>query len=238
MKRIFLLISLFVIATTLAYSLAPVTVVLNNDGDNLTAQLNDYSNGNPVPVNSIGLLTIPTITPNGSGVSSFVVGQGEEDWGNIPPSAVNSSVILDIYDNGVLTAQFRLDQLIERTARTERLPIRVRVGEIKADSAATFEQQVEIKGPLVLSIGTFSSSFELDTLKTNIMSYTGYSTLTVTENSQFGPPLTNGATYTIVNNGGGTLGINLIYGGNASLSVGQSASIVKVNNYLYFVSKP
>lgn len=41
-------------STTLAYSLAPVTVVLNNDGDNLTVRFSDYTNGTPIPIDSGG----------------------------------------------------------------------------------------------------------------------------------------------------------------------------------------
>lgn len=66
-------------STTLAYSLAPVTVVLNNDGDNLTVRFSDYTNGTPIPIDSGGGRTIPTQTPNASGVCSFVVGEGDPD---------------------------------------------------------------------------------------------------------------------------------------------------------------
>lgn len=236
MKKTFLLISLFLITATLAYSLAPVTVVLNNDGDNLTVRLNDYTSGSPVQVGNQAEYTIPSVTPNGSGMSSFVVGEGDIDWGNIPPASINNSVILDVYDNSVLIAQFRLDRLIEITARSERVP-RVRVAKITVDSAATFEQQVEIKGPLVLSSGTFINAVELDTLTTNIMIFTGNGTSVV--EADFSNLLANGTTYTIVNQSiYGSLGITLDSGGPINLAINQSATIIKVGNKLYFVAKP
>ena len=239
MKKTFLLISIFVIATTLAYSLAPVTVVLNNDGDNLTVRLNDYSSGNPVQVGDKAVYTIPAVTPNGSGMTNFVVGEGDPDWGNIPPSAVNSSVLLDIYDNNVLIGQFRLDRLIELTARTEKVP-KLRVAKITVDSAATFEQQVEIKGSLVLSSGFFDDYLNpIGSLTTNIMIYNGFNqTVNLTE-ADFNILLTNGTTYTIVNNSvATTVSITLNNGDTASINTYQSTTIIKLGNALFFVSKP
>lgn len=237
MKKTFLLISLFLITATLAYSLAPVTVVLNNDGDNLTVRLNDYTSGSPVQVGNQAEYTIPSVTPNGSGMSSFVVGEGDIDWGNIPPASINNSVILDVYDNSVLIAQFRLDRLIEITARSERVPI-VRVAKITVDSAATFEQQVEIKGPLVLSSGYFDQGTnQLSSLVTNIMIFTGNGTSVV--EADFSNLLANGTTYTIVNQSiYGSLGITLDSGGPINLAINQSATIIKLGNALYFVSTP
>lgn len=250
MKNLFIYISLLIAATTLAYSLAPVTVVLNNDGDNLTAQLNDYSSGSAVPVENIGAITIPSTTPNGSGYVSFVVGEGDPDWGNIPKTSVNSNVILDILDNGTLVAQFRLDQLIETTARTERLPSNVTIGkklriegEIKVDSTATFEKEVEVKGKLkvtgvlVQASNTFSDSTEVGNITSNIMIFIG-DNYTGLQESSFSEDLVDGATYTIINKGGDSLTISLDNEGFVYLNPNQAATIIKIGGVLYIVSQP
>ena len=231
--------SLFVIATTLAYSLAPVTCVLKNDGDHITVKLRDYSSGLPVQVGDSASRTIPTITPNGSGISTFILGEGDPDWGNIPPSAVNSKVLVEIYDNGSLIRQTRLDDLIERAAINEKAT-KLRVAKFTADSAATFEQQVEIKGPLVRSSSNFTDSLSFTSIVSNIMIYTGYNQLLNITESDFNPQLTNGTTYTIVNNNINLNVLNILLdnGDNVSLNTYDSTTIIKLGNALYFVSKP
>lgn len=253
MKNLFIYISLLIAATTLGYSLAPVTVVLNNDGDNLTAQLNDYTTGSAVAVDGIGAITIPTVTANGSGYSTFVVGEGDVDWGDILSTSVNSNVILDIYDGDELVAQFRLDELQEVTARTERLPSRVTVGkelkvegEIKVDSTATFEQEVEVKGRLrvtgvfVQASNTFSDSTDLSDVTSNIMIFVG-SSETIIEDENFSEDLVNGATYTIIHNGTGqnypSLTLNL-ENGYANIYQNQAVTIIKIDDAFYIVSRP
>lgn len=207
-------------STTLAYSLAPVTVVLNNDGDNLTVRFSDYTNGTPIPIDSGGGRTIPTQTPNASGVCSFVVGEGDPDWGGISSTKVNSNVILDIYDGTTLVAQFRLDELIETTARTEQLPSNVIIGnelkvegeskfvgdatfkgETKFEEPATFDDeakfkgQVTVNGVLKLNSNEFSDAEGLGEIESNIMVYVGEGEDDF-EESDFSNNLVNGATQT------------------------------------------
>jgi hypothetical protein len=247
MKNLFIYISLLIAATTLAYSLAPVTVVLNNDGDNVTAKLNDYSSGSPVQVGGTAEYNIPTLTDNGSGYSSFVMGQGEEDWGNIPKSKVNSNVILDVYKAGTLIAQFRLDQLIEVSARTERLPSNVNIsqelnvaGESTFQANSEFKGQVKVTGVLVQASNEFKTRNQLGEIESNIMIFTGKNDLTINDN-HFSSNLVNGATYTIINKGGGqdfpSLTIELD-NGYAYLSQNQAATIIKIGGKLFIVSQP
>lgn len=250
MKNLFIYISLLIAATTLAYSLAPVTVVLNNDGDNVTAKLNDYSSGSPVQVGDKAEYTIPTLTENGSGFSSFVVGEGDPDWGGIAKGSVNSNVVLDIYKAGTLIAQFRLDQLIETTARTERLPSTVSIGkeltvagEIKVDSTATFAQKVEVKGQLnvtgVLRLASnkFKTRNKLGDIESNIMIFNGTSSIAIVE-SDFSNKLVNGASYTIINNGGDSFSIELDNGGLYYIYQNQVVTIIKIGGVFYYVATP
>lgn len=262
MKNLFIYISLLIAATTLGYSLAPVTVVLNNDGDNITAQLNDYSSGSPVAVDGIGAITVPTVTANGSGYSSFVVGEGDPDWGDILSTKVNSNVILDIYDNGTLVAQFRLDELQEQTARTEQLPSNVIIGnELKVEGDATFkgentfkgvttfkkqttfekdskfEGQVTVTGVLKLKSNEFSDANGLGDIETNIMVFVGEDYLEIYEDD-FSNNLVNGATYTIVNNGSATLYIELDNGSNLYIYTNQVIQLIRIGGNLYFAGSP
>jgi|APTNR8051073442_1049403.scaffolds.fasta_scaffold02223_6 hypothetical protein len=256
MKNLFIYISLLIAATTLGYSLAPVTVVLNNDGDNLTAQLNDYTSGSPVAVDGIGAITVPTVTANGSGYSSFVVGEGDPDWGDITSSKVNSNVILDIFDDGTLVAQFRLDELIEVTARNERLPSNVVIGEeLKVEGEAkfdgdatfngestfkeksTFDGQVTITSVLTLASNEFTDTEELGDITSNIMVFVGETDIDI-EESNFSSDLVNGATYTIVNNGDDYFTIELDNGGMYYIYENQVVTIIKIGGKLYYVSTP
>ncbi|PKL78387.1 MAG: hypothetical protein CVV25_11760 [Ignavibacteriae bacterium HGW-Ignavibacteriae-4] len=266
MKNLFIYISLLIAATTLGYSLAPVTVVLNNDGDNITAQLNDYSSGSPVAVDGIDAIIVPTVTANGSGYSSFVVGEGDPDWGDILSTKVNSNVILDIYDNGTLVAQFRLDELQEQTARTEQLPSNVIIGnELKVEGDATFkgentfkgvttfkkqttfekdskfEGQVTVTGVLKLKSNEFSDSVDIGDIETNIMVFVGGSDVDI-EESSFSNNLVNGATYTLVNNGTGQndpyFSIDLDNGDYVRVYPNQVVTLIRIGGNLYIVSRP
>ncbi|MFA7325741.1 MAG: hypothetical protein WC121_03690 [Candidatus Kapaibacterium sp.] len=259
MKNLFIYITLLITATTLGYSLAPVTVVLNNDGDNITAQLNDYSTGSAVPVGNIGAITVPTITPNGSGYSSFVVGEGDPDWGSISSTKVNSNVILDVYDGTTLVAQFRLDELQEITARNERLPSDVTVGdELKVEGGSTFEGdatfegeatfeggttfegQLEVTGVFVQASNEFTDSVEIGDITSNIMIFVGDEDVVI-EDESFSADLVNGATYTIINNGTGQNNPSLSFdldNGYAWISRYQAVTIIKLGGKLYIVSQP
>ncbi|MFA7325742.1 MAG: hypothetical protein WC121_03695 [Candidatus Kapaibacterium sp.] len=221
MKRILIFISLLVAATSLAYSLAPVTVVLNNDGDNLTVRFSDYTNGTPIPIDSGGVRTIPTQTPNASGTCSFVVGEGDPDWGNIPPSRVNSYVLIEVFDNGSLVAQFRLDELIQDAAQNEHLP-----------------SGVELGGPIVYADGTFYDQYSLANLTSNIMVYTGYGSSIV--EADFSSSLVNRSQYTIINSGTGQLDIQLNSrpAPPVTVPVGQTVTLIRLNNNLYFITLP
>ncbi len=267
MKNLFIYISLLIAATTLGYSLAPVTVVLNNDGDNLTAQLNDYTSGSPVAVDSIDAITVPTVTANGSGYSSFVVGEGDPDWGDIASTRVNSNVILDIFDNGTLVAQFRLDELIEVTARSEKLPSDVVIGdELKVegdlivDSTATFKGETTFEGDATFEgESTFEedATFDGQVTVTSVLKLASneFSDLTglggITSNimvfvgdttinideSDFSGDLVNGATYTIVNEGTDYFTIELDNGSYIYVSENQVVTLIRIGGSLYLVAQ-
>lgn len=241
MKNLLTYLSLLITATTIAYSLAPVTVVLRNDGNDLTVKLNNYSSGTAAQVGTVASRTIPSVTPNGSGYSSFVVGASEAAWDNISVDSVNSNVILDVYDNNVLIAQFRLDQLMETTARNEKLPANLVVddkltvgGDLQVVGKAVFQQDVEVKGQLALSSSTFSNAGDLQYIQTNIMVYDNFLPQTVTEDD-FSPFLLDGATYTILNKTSAPLTINLSNGTTAVLYDRNSAVILKLNGELNFI---
>ena len=122
MKKIILLISTVFLLYVSGTALEPVRIGLNYPtGATFKVELNDYTDPNN-PIKKFPLPLKPnfekTLTPNTSGVVSFVVGEGDPDWGGIQPNAINPNVIVDIKVSGNLVAQFNLLDMITTQAST------------------------------------------------------------------------------------------------------------------------
>lgn len=121
MKKIFLLITTVFLLYVSSTALEPVRIGLNYPtGATFKVQLTDYTN----PLSPAKLYPHPdstfqkTLLPNSSGVVSFVVGEGDPDWGGILPSGINPNVIIDIRVGANLVAQFNLLDMITTQAST------------------------------------------------------------------------------------------------------------------------
>jgi hypothetical protein len=178
MKKLLLLIAVAIASTTLAYSLSPIVAVVN------------YSNGNNISVTvtegsgpAIYTENIDPVTPNSSGLLVFPVGVGSTDWTNINESTVNTSHVLNVLDNGTLIAQFRLDYLIEVSARS-----------------GLISSELRVKGNFSLNSEEFTDATELGAITSNIMVYTGNSYQSF-DTEDLNANLPNNALYYIVNNG-------------------------------------
>lgn len=117
MKKIFLLITLALLAISTASALEPIKVAIFKTGAaaNVQVILNDYTGGN-----ATAIYTGPTtlLTPNGSGVIIINIANNVgTDWTDITAAQVNSYYVLDVLVGGTLYAQYRLDQQILNQAQ-------------------------------------------------------------------------------------------------------------------------
>jgi hypothetical protein len=120
-KNILLIITVFLLYVS-SSALEPVRIGLNYPtGASFKVELNDYTDPNN-PIKKYPLPAKPdfekTLTPNTSGVVSFVVGEGDPDWGGIAPTAINPNVIVDVIVSGNLVAQYNLLDMITTQAST------------------------------------------------------------------------------------------------------------------------
>ena len=151
MKKLLLLIAVAITSTTLAYSLSPIVAVVNfSDGQNLSVSVTSGSGP------AIYTENIDPINPNSSGLLVFPVGVGSTDWTNIDESTVTTSHVLNVMDNGTVIAQFRLDGLIEASARS-----------------GLVSSELRVKGNFSLNSEEFTDGEELGDITSNIMVYTG-----------------------------------------------------------------
>ncbi|MFN3195806.1 MAG: hypothetical protein ACE364_07660 [Chlorobiota bacterium] len=178
MKKLLLLIAVAIASTTLAYSLSPIVAVVNySDGDNISVTVTEGSNP------SIYSENIDPVTPNSSGLLVFPVGVGSTDWTNINEASVTTSHVLNVFDDGTLIAQFRLDYLVEVSARS-----------------GLIGSELRVKGNFSLNSEEFTNATELGDITSNIMVYTGDDD-DYFEVDDLNPNLPDNALYYIVNNG-------------------------------------
>ena len=122
MKKIILLLTTAMLLYVSSSALEPVRIGLNYPtGAAFRVQLRDYSNpASPVQIFPLlpNTFFVRNLTPNSSGVVSFVVGEGDPDWGGILPSNVNSNVVIDVKVGPNLVAQFNLLDMITNQATT------------------------------------------------------------------------------------------------------------------------
>lgn len=178
MKNIVLTTIIAIASSTLAFSLSPIVAVVNfSDGQNLSVSVTSGSG------QAIYTENIDPITPSSSGLLVFPVGVGSTDWTNINEASVTTSHVLNVMDNGTIIAQFRLDGLIEASARS-----------------GLISSELRVKGNFSLNSEEFTDDEELGDITSNIMIYTG-ETFEFFDNSDLNPNLPDNALYYIVNNG-------------------------------------
>ncbi|MER3328176.1 MAG: hypothetical protein RIF34_01260, partial [Candidatus Kapaibacterium sp.] len=122
MKKFILLIITALLLYISSSALEPVRIGLNYPtGANFKVQLIDYTDpGNPIQKFPLAPNTFFEINliPNTSGVVSFVVGEGDPDWGGIMPNQINENVIIDVRVGADLVAQFDFMDMITTQAAT------------------------------------------------------------------------------------------------------------------------
>ncbi len=112
MRKLLMLVLVLVFGFNISSALEPVAVsIIKTDNTNavaVTVELNNYTSGSAV--NVLPSTSIGSLTPNSSGVISFVV--DGTAWETIAASSVNSYYVLDVKVDGSLYAQYRLDELV------------------------------------------------------------------------------------------------------------------------------
>ena len=117
-KKLLTFLSIIILTFSSTKALEPTRVaVVETSGVGpfaISVTLNDYSGGSAT--NVVGPIAIGNLSPNSSGVISFIVdGAG---WSGVPATSVNSHYILDVSVNATLKAQYRLDELTMLQAQT------------------------------------------------------------------------------------------------------------------------
>jgi hypothetical protein len=166
MKQFILTLATIVFATTSLFALEPVSVIVKNStGQDMKAQLVDYSNsGSPTTLFTENL---PDRTPNSSGLVVFIIGSDSSAWEDIEADDVTAYYVVNILDNAdKIIAQYRLDGLVAASAST---------GAISGD--LTVGGNAKIEGFLSLSdADEFTDQTEWQGLTGNIFVYTGDTT--------------------------------------------------------------
>jgi len=188
MKKLLLLIAVAIASTTMAYSLSPIVVAVNYDnGENLSVSITEGSSTTPIYESEIEVTE-----PNSSGLIIFSVGDGDTDWSDILESSVTTSHVVNVMDNGTIVAQYRLDYLIDLSARMGLIS-----SSLKVKGDVTIEGDTYLNSNYGLSVGEFESQAEFSALTTNIMVFTGGGDLTLNVNHINTDLLNNGVYYIV-----------------------------------------
>src|SRR6056300_403012 len=117
MKKSFLYIIILAISASTALSLAPfkVGVFYTGASTTMSVRITDYSGGTDILYTSADILNV---TGNSSGFAILdVVENGSNELGNITPTDVNTSTVIEVLVGGQIYAQYRLDQLLASQAQ-------------------------------------------------------------------------------------------------------------------------
>ena len=198
MKKIFLLaISLLVVSFT-AKALEPVGIVFpyTSESANITCELIDYgAEGGMEPIYTQEL---GELTPN-----------------EIAASSISTYYVVNLKVDNVIKAQYRLDELINLSARTP------------SSSSSS------------LTSSEFTSTEELGDLLTNIFVYTGEGNIDLDKNN-FNENLPGNATYMLANSSDDDSDINFLFPPESTVTIKPREYIIllKVGNNYYFQLKP
>lgn len=213
MKNIILLAIATIALSFTSQALEPISVVFPYDGspEDLSVELVDY--GSEEGIDPIYTEDMGEQTPNSSGIIFMIVGENEEGWEEITASDVSAYYVLNVKVGEDIKAQFRLDELINISART---PLR--------------------SGGLTSA--TFDDVEELGNLNANILVFTGetpddYIDLSAGDLNE---SLPNNATYMIVNNSSDDSYIDFLFPPEVTVTVQPREFIIllKVGDDIYF----
>lgn len=215
MKKVFLLVVSFIVFSFTAKSLEPVGVVFPFAGEsaNITCELIDY--GAEEGIESIFTQELGELSPNSSGIIYFMLGKDNVEWTEIEASSISTYYVINVKVGDELKAQFRLDELINLSARTP------------------------AGGSSTLTSGNFTTVGELGGLTTNIFVYTGDGDIELDKNN-FNEDLPDNATYMVVNNSGDDSDIDFLFPPEVTVTIRPREYIMLLNvggNY-YFQLKP
>lgn len=237
MKNLLIALVAFVTATVSAFSLSPIIVVTNhNSGANLNIKVENVLSGEAYSE------TITGITPNSSGLLIFIVGKGSQDWAGISESSVTTAQTVDVYDGTTLIAQYRLDYLVDASARAGLIG-----GDLKVAGNTTFEGDVTVEGKTIINgtLGMESSTFTtretLGELTTNIMIYTGDGDEVYFSLEDLNENLMDNSHYYIVNNSSENDIIRFARCGECfgeEIGHGKYIIILKAGGNLYILQHP
>lgn len=167
MKKLLMLVLVIVFGYNISSALEPVAVSIiktdNNSAVAVTVELNNYTSGtaaNVLPSTSMG-----SLTPNSSGVISFVV--DGTAWEAIAASSVNSYYVLDVKVDGTLYAQYRLDELVALSSAAEVEAAKTyEVGDL-AQGGYVFYVTPDGKHGLACQLQDYGSAIDLSTAENN-----------------------------------------------------------------------
>lgn len=239
MKNLLIALAVFVTATISAFSLSPIIVVTSaNSGTNISVQVNNGGN-EPIYTESFDDLEV-----NSSGLLVFQVGKNNQSWDSISAESVTTYHTVDVLQNGVVIAQYRLDYLIDLSARSG---LGGGDSDLTTQEEVTFEGDVNIEGDnYVGGTSKLSSSFfdSLDSLAirtTNILIYVGNALNgydDIISSSDLNPDLPDGAIYYIVNrfSEGSALYFQAPNGREYAIQEEEFLILLKVNGNFYVIN--
>ena len=122
MKKIFIVIVVFLVSLSTVLSLDPVTCAFRHTAGGtvqVEVQLIDFSTATNVYPGS-GNQHIGNLSSNSNGIISFKVGEGDANWNAITAANITNNHMLAIFADGTVIAFHRLDQLyLEQAAWSE-----------------------------------------------------------------------------------------------------------------------
>lgn len=215
MKKIFLLaISLIVFSVT-AKALEPVGIVFPYTGGtaNITCELIDY--GAEGGIEPIFTQELGELTPNSSGILYFQLGKDNENWSEIEASSVSTYYVVNVKIDEDIKAQFRLDELINLSAR------------------------IPAGGSSSLTSGEFTTSGELGELTGNVFVYTGEGDIELDKNN-LNESLPENALYMVANQSADDSNIDFLFPPENTVTIKPREYIILLNvgGSYYFLPQP
>lgn len=211
-KNLLLSIVALVALSFSAQALEPITVVFpNSNNAEITCELVDYENTGEVE--TIYSKNLGELKVNSSGIILFTIGANDENWENISASDVTSYYIVNLKIDGNVKAQFRLDELINASART-----------------ANFSS---------FTSSEFEDSDELGDLTSNIVVYTGEGDIELDKNN-FSDDIPNNSLVIVVNNSSDDSNIDFLFPPENTVTVRprEFITLLKVGGNFYFQLQP
>ena len=258
-KLIFAFLALFMISQV-AMSLAPVTVVVRDDGMNLSAKLINTNTGEELYSADIDE---DDVVVNGSGYSTFIIGEDDPDWGDLASGLVDSTnIIIRILNNNDILEDQRFDGVALQSAQSSQSPGDFNVGSdfnVGGDAGVGGDFTVEGDGSFdgnfmvggIFSYYTpeepeneFEDSTDVGDILNNILVFVegAEDNVIIEAEENLNEDLPDNATYTFIHANddeqypgqGYYLRIEDSYGNTVYLNEGDSITLIKINGKYYF----